>query len=122
MPSKFGGVAKAFVTKDEQINNILRQSQGQAPQGGLFVTDSPSPGLINLYVLGYNQNKQLVPLNITTKQNLATYLDQFRLLTDNVRIFDAFVINIGVDFKITCFKNLNLSKNDSSAEMQDFKM
>lgn len=122
MPPKFGGVAKAFVVQDEQINNILRDTQGQAPIGGEFVIDTPGPGIINLYVLGFNQDKQLVTLNDSTKQNLATYLDQFRILTENVRILDAFIITIGVDFRITVFKNFNMQDTLAQclSQLQDF--
>ena len=57
--------------------------------------------------MGYDGNKKLVNLNIATKENLATYLEQFRMLTDAVNIKDAFVINFGVDFEITAFKTYN---------------
>lgn len=110
MPSKYGGVAKAFVTADSQINGVLRATLNQEPPDGLFVTDDPGRGIINLYILGYNQNKQLVPLNNDVKENLATYLDTYRMLTDSVQILDAFVITIGVNFKISVFQNYNMNE------------
>ena len=110
MPPKYGGVAKVFVTHDDQINNILRATQGQQPIGGVFVDDQPGPGIINLYTLGFNDQKKLTPLNIQTKKNLRTYLDQFRMMTDQVRILDGFVINIGVRFRIIVFKGFNMNE------------
>ena len=62
---------------------------------------------LNLYTLGYNSNKQLSTLNEATKTNLATYLEQYRMLTDAINIKDAFIINFGLDFQITAFKSYN---------------
>jgi hypothetical protein len=110
MPSKFGGVAKVFVIKDEQLNNVLRASQEQALQNGLLVSDTPGAGVINMYLLGYNNDKKLTTLNSDTKQNLKTYLDQYRMLTDEIRLLDAFVVNIGVKFEIVVFRNFNMNE------------
>lgn len=110
MPGKYGGISKAFVVHDEQINNILRANQNQVPQNGMFVEDAPGAGVINMYVLGYNSNKKLATLNTTTKQNLKTYMDQYRMLTDSVRIMDAFVVNIGVTFRVVVFKGYNMNE------------
>jgi hypothetical protein len=38
--------------------------------------------------------------NTTLKQNLATYINQYRMVTDAINIKDAFYINIGVNFDI----------------------
>ena len=62
---------------------------------------------LNLYVLGYNNVKQLANLNNATKTNLATYLEQYRMLTDAINIKDAFHINIQIEFEIVVFKNFN---------------
>ena len=40
-------------------------------------------------------------------ENLKTYLNEFRMLTDGVNIIDGFIINIGVNFDITVYKNFN---------------
>jgi len=109
MPPKFGGVAKAFVAQDEQINSVIRTTNDQAPVGGIFVNDKIGRNVINLYTLGYNNNKKLVRLNDDVKKNLRTYIDQYRILTDEIRILDAFVVNIGVDFRIVVFKNFNIN-------------
>jgi hypothetical protein len=110
MPARYGSVAKVFVTKDDQINEILRTSQQQAPNSGVYVSNQPGPGIINLYVLGYNSRGSLTTLNSQSKQNLKSYLDQYRMLTDNVRILDAFVVNIGVKFKVVVYKNYNMNE------------
>jgi len=70
-----------------------------------FVNDPVQPNAINLYVLGYNRNKKLTTLNSAVKENVALYLDQYRVLTDEINILDGFVVNIGVEFDILVFKN-----------------
>jgi hypothetical protein len=109
MPPKFGAVAKVFVIQDSQINGILKASAGQ-PVDGSFVQDNAGQNVINIYTLGYDQGKRLVNLNSDVKQNLRTYLDQYRILTDEMRILDAFVVNIGVKFSIVVFKSFNMNE------------
>lgn len=96
MPSKFGSVAKAYIVPDDQI---LQQDQVEKR--------IPNPLAMNMYVLGFNADKQLVTLNQAIKENLKTYLDHYRILTDAVNIKDAFIINIGVNFEITVLPNYN---------------
>ena len=43
-----------------------------------------------------NANKKLTNLNLAVKENLKTYLSQYRLMTDAVNIKDAYIINIGL--------------------------
>ena len=96
MPAKYGSVAKAYIVPDDQIAQETYQD-----------SRIPNPLAMNLYVLGFNQNKQLVALNDAIKQNLKTYLDYYRMLTDAINIKDAFIINIGVNFEITVLSQYN---------------
>ena len=96
MPSKFGRIAKAYITQDDQISPLVSSP-----------TRIPNPMALNLYVLGYDRGRHLTDLNKATKQNLQTYLEQHRMLTDAINIKNAFVINIQVDFEIIPFKNAN---------------
>ena len=41
------------------------------------------------------------------KENLKTYLNYYRMLTDAVNIKNAFIINIGVEFEISVLSNYN---------------
>ena len=66
-----------------------------------------NPFAINMYVLGYDVNKKLTNLNKTVKQNLKTYLSEYRMITDGVNIIDGFVVNIGCDFEISVYTNYN---------------
>jgi hypothetical protein len=61
----------------------------------------------DMYILGYNVNKHLTPINQALKQNLKTYLGEYRMMTDAVNIIDGFIVNIGVDFEVICYSNYN---------------
>ncbi len=103
MPSKYGAVAKVLAVTDASQTTI--QSQQTSTQQEVNV---PKPNAINLYVLGYNQSKKITTLNSLVKTNLQQYLSQYRMLTDQVNILDAFIVNIGVNFDITVYKNYNM--------------
>lgn len=111
MPSKFGRIAKAYITQDDQISPLTTEPNR-----------IPNPLALNLYTLGYNADKQLSTLNTATKTNLSTYLEQYRMLTDAINIKDAFIINFGIDFEITVFKNFNNQKVllECIAELQEY--
>ena len=96
MPSRFGSIAKAYIVPDDQI-----------AQDDLEEIRISNPLAMNLYVLGYDSNKKLVNLNTAVKENLKTYLGNYRILTDAVNIKNAFIINIGIDFEITTKANYN---------------
>ena len=95
MPSRFGSVAKAYVIQDQQLN----------PDNGQEMV--PNPFAINLYTLGYDGDGNLTELNPAVKENLKTYISQYRILTDAVNIKTAYVINIGVKFEIITLPEYN---------------
>ena len=71
------------------------------------VNEKNNPFAINLYVLGYDSNKNLTNLNKAVKENLKTYLSEHRMLTDGVNLINGFVINIGIDFEIRVYNSYN---------------
>ena len=84
MPSRFGSIAKAYPQKNPTSQNN-----------------------IDLYTLGYNNNKKLTTANYAIKKNLGTYLNQYRILTDTINIYDAYPINIKVSFEIAVLPGYN---------------
>ena len=90
MPSDYGNIAKAYVSQD--FNKNIQQT--------VSYTQDYNPLSLDLYVLAYNSNKNLTTSSTTLKQNLVTYLSQYRMVTDAINIKDAFYINIGVNFDI----------------------
>ena len=98
MPAKFGSVAKAYIVQDNQIDSTNPADR------------IPNPFALNLYCLGYDKNKNFIPLNRAIRENLRTYLKQFRMVTDAINIKNAFVINIGIDFEIIVRPNYNANE------------
>jgi len=96
MPARFGSISKAYIVPDDQLS-----------QKQLIETRINNPMAMNMYVLGYNSSKQLTALNTAIKENLKSYLDYYRILTDAINIKDAFIINISIDFEITTKSNYN---------------
>jgi hypothetical protein len=100
MPPKFGSISKVFITPDEQNNLITSE-----------VNDTVSnPLAMNLYVLGYDQNKNITKANRAVKENLKTYISHYRMLTDSINIRDAYVVNIQVNFDIIPLKDRNANE------------
>jgi hypothetical protein len=90
MPPKFGQVAKAYVTKDEAT---FFQ----------YVVNEPGerdPLATSIYLLGYNAAGQFEVPGPALYKNIQTYLREYRMLTDTIRLKPAYIINIRVNFDI----------------------
>jgi hypothetical protein len=94
MPSNYGSIAKAYA-EPVKIENLQ-------------IGETPS--VLDIYVLGYNADKTLTIVSDTVKNNLKTYLYEYRIINDSVRIRDAYIINIGVNFEIVVLPNFNSSE------------
>ncbi len=94
MPPKFGSVPKVFITQDTQIDMKTREEVN-------------NPLALNMYVLGYDQNKNLANCNEASKKNLKNYLSQYRMMTDSINIKNGYIINLGVDFEIVVLAGFN---------------
>lgn len=97
MPSVYGSIAKVYIAPDEQANieTVIGNDTIENPLA------------LNMYVLGYNNQKQLTECNTAVKTNLQTYLSQYKMLTDAINIKDGYYINIGVNFSIIVIPQFN---------------
>jgi hypothetical protein len=91
MPAKYGVVSKAYIE----------------PTKAQSLSAGESQSVLDLYMLSYNVNNQLTTSSPALKQNLITYLSQYRMVNDSVNIRDAFIINIGVNFDIITLPEYN---------------
>jgi hypothetical protein len=75
-----------------------------------------------MYILSYNDNKQLENATLDLKTNLKEYLQPFRMVTDAITIKDAFYINIGINFDITVIPGLSNQQilSDCILALQDY--
>jgi hypothetical protein len=137
MSPEFGSIAKVFVAQDtalddtkvqavlrddtarQQFLNLVKSSVGKTDteigdqieryilQQKTINAEFNNPFAINMYLLGYDVNGNLTVLNDAIRQNIKTYLEEYRMLTDAVNMLDGFVINIGLNYEITTFTNYN---------------
>ena len=91
MPARFGSVAKAYIVPDTQLN----AADIEYPRDTIT-----NPLALNLYVLAYDVNGNFTGTNPALQENLKTYLEQFRMMTDAINIKDAFIVNIGIEFDV----------------------
>jgi hypothetical protein len=93
MPSDYGAVTKAYIEQPKLTDNQVSTIE-----------------TLNLYVLSQNANGQLDYAGDTLKNNLRTYLSQYRMIGDNIEIRNAFIINIAVNFEIIVLPEYNNSE------------
>ena len=93
MPSNYGSISKAHIEQPKLTDNQVSTIE-----------------TLNLYVLSLNSTGQLDLSSNTLKNNLRTYLSQYRMIGDNIEIKDAFIINIGINFEIIVLPEYNNSE------------
>jgi hypothetical protein len=93
LPARYGNIAKAYISQ-ETYNNT-----------GTLLSDNPLG--LDLYILAYNSNKKIVEANNTLKNNLKTYLNEYRIITDSIIIKNAFCINLAINFEINSDPSYN---------------
>ena len=79
MPPKFGSIKRVSVQRDP--NSQKRN--------------------LNMYVISEDEFGKLTATNSTIKNNLKTWLNHYRMLSDTIDILDPFILNIGIEFIIT---------------------
>ena len=84
MPSQFGSVFRSFVRKDP--NNSMG---------------------VELFIVTRNSEQQLTLSSGVIKNNIETYIKNFKSFSDTIKISNGRIINIGVDFTIVPKANVN---------------
>ena len=96
LPSKYGVIYKTYITQESDILNNNTTSFSDYNDNTLC-----------LYILSKNNNGLLTLADPALKQNLKTYLAEYRMVTDAVAIKDAFIINLGINFDVIMLPNFN---------------
>jgi len=78
MPAKYGSIKRVSAQKDP---NALKRN-------------------LNLYVISEDSQGKLVKTNSTIKDNIKTWLNQYRMINDTIDILDPYILNIGIEFTI----------------------
>ncbi len=111
---EFTDLVMSFVSKPDDEEPTQQSVKEQITKFLIGKTSNENeknnPFAINLYLLGYDGNGNLTNINRGVKENLKTYMNEYRLLTDGINLLDGFVINIGIEFEIIVFSNYNKSE------------
>ena len=91
MPPEFGTISKAYAIPT-QIGEL---------------NPGETPTVLDLYVLSQELNGSFSSASSILKRNLRKYLSEYRMVGDSVRIKDAFIVNIGVEFDVVTRPNFN---------------
>jgi hypothetical protein len=86
MPSKYGKIKRASIELD---------------------SDSFNQRNLNIYVISENTDGSLIQSNSAIKNNLKTWINQYKMINDTVDILDAKIANVGINFIATAFAGAN---------------
>ena len=96
MPSKYGKFKRVTIEMDN---------------------DSYNQRNLNYYVIAENTAGNLQVANDTLKNNLKTWVNQYKMMNDTIDVLDAKICNIGIKYKIVPFPGTN--KYDLLVEAND---
>ena len=92
MPSSFGSVKRVSVSKDK--NELTRN--------------------LNMFVVSENSSKKLEACSAALKNNLKTWINEYRMVSDSIDIFDASIVNFGLEIDVS-LKNSSSSQTSMSS-------
>jgi hypothetical protein len=106
LPSRYGVISKAYIE----------------PTKAQSVASGAAASILDLYILSFDNSSKLRTASPALKQNLSTYLSQYRMVNDSINIKDAFIVNIGVNFDIIVLPNYNSNEvlTKCIVALQDF--
>ena len=78
MPSNYGRVKRCYITQD---NDSFKRN-------------------INIYIISETNSGTLTTAPAILKDNIKTWLTQYKMINDTIDILDAVVVNVGVDFNV----------------------
>jgi len=85
MPGKFGSIKRV---------NVVRDSTSRKNK-------------INAYIISQNSDGQLQLANRKIKENLKTWISKYKMITDSIDIFDARLVNVGINYAISIEPSAN---------------
>ena len=100
MPPSFGAVKRCSIQRD--FDSFKRN--------------------LNLYVISENSEGFLTTTNPTIKENLKTWLGQYKIINDTIDILDAYVVNFGIEFIIVAdyAENKYAALSGANARLRNF--
>ncbi len=88
MPARYGSIKRVSIAQD---NNSFKRN-------------------INMYVVSEDQNGRLATTNTVIKQNLKTYLANYKMINDTIDILDAKIVNFGINYEVIADSSMSKSE------------
>lgn len=112
-----------IVTKEDLLARVytMPSNFGRVFRAG--VRSNPNnPEAAQLYILSRDANGNLVMSPDTLKENLVTFLNEFRMISDAIDILDSPVVNVSLEFEIVteAQANKNVIVQNVIARLQQF--
>ena len=110
------GTQNRAVTKQDYINLIYRMpgKYGAVKRVNVLQDEDSIKKDINIYIISSDQNDQLSLSTDSLKQNIKTWISDYKMINDVVDILDGSIINIGIEFQVVV--ELNRDVNSVLAE------
>jgi len=85
MPSRFGAIKRTRVEVDK--DSFKRN--------------------LNMYIMAEDESGKLIPASITLKNNLKTWVTNYKMMADTFDILDARILNLGIDYTVVVADNVS---------------
>lgn len=97
-----------IVTKSDILARIytLPSNFGRVFRAGIR-SNPNNPLVTELYIISRDQDGKLIPAPDTLKKNLAKYLNDYRMISDAVDIYDTKVVNLQLRFQVSVDPTMN---------------
>jgi len=99
MPSEFGSIKRCAIYRD---NDDFRRN-------------------LNMYIISENSFNKLEKSTSALKNNLKTWLNSIRMISDSIDILDTIIINLGVEFEVIAQDNINKNNVYSMVKQKLFE-
>ncbi len=90
------------VTKNDYINIVYRLPPkfGKIKRANILQDTNAIQRNLNLYLLGEDNDGNLVVPNTTLRENTKVWLNRYRMMNDTVDILPGRIINLGIDYEV----------------------
>jgi hypothetical protein len=99
-----------IVTREDLLSRVYTLPSNFGRVFRASVSSNPNnPLATQLFIVSRNQDSKLIVSPDTLKQNLKTYLNPYRMISDAIDVLDARVLNLTVNFSVLIDPALNRS-------------
>jgi hypothetical protein len=97
------------VTKQDYVSSIyaMPKSYGAVRRASVVTDTNDLRRNLNIYLIGESARGDFEPCSSLIKQNVKTWLNAVRMISDSIDLFDANIINLGLEINVVIKPNVN---------------